>query len=94
MNGAPLKRKVTINNPQGLHMRPCATFSSLAWRFQSNVTVTRGDGYSVNGKSPLDLMTLAALPGSELVLEVEGPDAAEALEALAEQLAAVPPEAG
>jgi phosphotransferase system HPr (HPr) family protein len=91
MNVGPLRRTVTINNPNGLHMRPSAAFASLAWNFQSDVIVRRHDGYAVNGKSPLDIMTLAAEPGSELVLEVEGPDAAEALEALAECLGALPP---
>jgi phosphotransferase system HPr (HPr) family protein len=91
MNGAPLQRKVLIRNPHGLHMRPSAAFAAQAMRFQSNVTVSL-DGRSVNGKSPLDMMMLAAMPGSEVTLEVEGPDAADALEALAAQLGSVPPE--
>jgi phosphotransferase system HPr (HPr) family protein len=90
MSHAPLQRTVVINNPNGLHMRPCAAFATLAWRFQSKVTVARPDGYAVDGKSPLDLMTLAAEPGTELTLVVEGPDGPEALEALAVQLASVP----
>ena len=45
---------------------------------------------SGDGKSPLDLMTLAAEPGTELTLLVEGPDGVEALEALAVQLGSVP----
>ena len=68
MNGAPLQRKVMLVNPNGLHMRPSAAFVQLAGKFQSNVTVTY-DGKSVNGKSLWDLLLLAALPGSELLLE-------------------------
>ena len=44
----------------------------------------------VNGKSPLDLMLLAAEQGTELILEVAGPDAAAALAALVELLRAPP----
>jgi phosphotransferase system HPr (HPr) family protein len=88
MNGEPLLRMVTINDPQGLHMRPAAVFAKRAREFQSTVTVRRDDR-AVNGKSPLDLMLLAAEPGATLVLEVEGDDAAAALTALAELIEAV-----
>ncbi len=75
MNGAPLQQKVVISNPQGFHMRPMAAFAQLAARFQSSVKVSR-EGQSVNGKSILDLMLLAAAQGTELTLEVAGPDVA------------------
>jgi len=91
MNCEPLQQKVVITNPHGLHMRPSAAFVELAGRFQSNVTVILEDR-SVNGKSLWDLLMLAALPGSELTLEVSGPDAPAALEALVALLRAPPPE--
>lgn len=91
MNGAPLLRKVFIANPNGLHMRPSAAFVEMAGRFESNITVHH-DGRSVNGKSLWDLLLLAAMPGSELTLEVDGPDASEALDALSALLAAAPAE--
>jgi phosphotransferase system HPr (HPr) family protein len=81
MKGEPLQRIVTINDPQGLHMRPAAAFAKLARQFQCTVTVRRDDR-CVNGKSQLDLMLLAAEPGAQLVLEVSGDDAAAALHAL------------
>jgi phosphotransferase system HPr (HPr) family protein len=90
MNSAPLQRKVHLANPNGLHMRPIAAFVEVAERFQSSVTVAY-DGKCVNGKSAWDLMLLAAMPGAELTLEADGPDAEEALEALARQLATPPP---
>jgi len=90
MNGAPLRRKVVLANPNGLHMRPSAAFVELADSFQSSVIVHH-DGKTVNGKSLWDLMLLSVLPGGELVLEVDGPDAREALEALASQLGTMPP---
>jgi phosphocarrier protein HPr len=91
MNGAPLLQKVVITNPQGFHMRPMAAFAQLASRFQSSVKVSR-EGQSVNGKSILDLMLLAAAQGTELTLEVAGPDAQAALDALVHVLKAPPEE--
>jgi phosphotransferase system HPr (HPr) family protein len=87
MNGQLYQRVVTITNPQGFHMRPATAFAQLAGRFQSSVTVGKGD-QRINGKSPLELMFLGAEQGTELLLEVSGPDAVAALAALAELLAA------
>ncbi len=87
MNGVTLKRRVTIVNPQGFHMRPQSLFVQLANQFVSTVTVTR-DNQRVNGKDQWELMLLQAEPGTELLLEVSGADAAVALETLAGVLAA------
>lgn len=87
MNGGSLRRTVTITNPMGFHFRPIAAFAQLAMRFQCNVTVWKDDR-RVNGKSPLELMTLAAEQGTALIVEVSGTDAPAALDALAEVLAA------
>jgi phosphocarrier protein len=91
MKGEPLVKKVVITNPQGFHMRPMAAFAQLAARFQSSVKVSR-EGQSVNGKSILDLMLLAAAQGSELTLEVAGADAPAALDALVDLLKKPPDE--
>ena len=91
MNGEPLVQKVVISNPQGFHMRPMAAFAQLASRFESSVKVSR-EGQSVNGKSILDLMLLAAAQGTELTLEVAGPDAQAALSALVNVLKTPPEE--
>jgi phosphocarrier protein len=88
MNGETLRRTVMIRNPQGLHMRPLTAFSQLAGQFQSTVTLSKNGQTGVNGKSPIELMFLGAEQGTELTLEVCGPDAEAALEALAELLAA------
>jgi phosphotransferase system HPr (HPr) family protein len=85
-----LRRTVTIANPHGLHMRPAAAFAELAGKFDSSVKLAR-EAQVVDGKNWLELLLLAAEPGTELVLEVSGPDAPLALEALAEQLASMPP---
>jgi phosphocarrier protein HPr len=81
MNGEPLRRVVTVANPQGLHMRPAAAFAKAARQYQSTVTVSREDR-SVNGKSQIDLLLLAAEPGAQLTLEVSGDDATRALDEL------------
>jgi phosphocarrier protein HPr len=81
MNGDLLQHTVVITNPQGFHLRPMAAFARLAGDFQSNVTLS-WQGRTGNGKSIFDLMMLAAPQGSEFTLEVDGPDAPAALEAL------------
>jgi phosphotransferase system HPr (HPr) family protein len=91
MSGETLRQTVVVTNPQGFHMRPLTAFVELARKFQSTVTV-RKDGQSSDGKSPLELMTLGAEQGTELVLEVSGSDARAALEALARVLAAPAPD--
>jgi phosphocarrier protein HPr len=91
MNGEPLRRNVRIVNPSGFHMRPMAAFARMAEDFQSTVTVHH-EGKSVNGKSIWDLMLLGAPHGCELTIEVDGPDAPQAITALAALLAAPAPE--
>lgn len=73
-----LKKKIKIQNPQGLHARPASAFVKIANRFESEVTVRKG-GEAVNGKSIMGLMTLAANRGSFLELEVSGADADKAM---------------
>jgi phosphotransferase system HPr (HPr) family protein len=85
MNGEPLKETVLVTNPEGLHMRPLTAFAQFAGRFQSSVTVSR-EGHSVDGKSPWDMMTMLSPPGSTITLEVDGPDATDAFDALVAML--------
>ncbi len=87
MNGETLQRKVTITNPHGFHMRPATLFAQTAGRFQSTVVILCDDK-RINGKSPLELMFLAAERGTELILEVSGPDAEAAIEPLVKILEA------
>ena len=73
--------RVTVVNALGLHARAAAKFVNLAKTFSSTVEVRVGD-QSVDGKSIMGVMMLAAARGTELVLCVEGPDDAEAFAAL------------
>jgi phosphocarrier protein HPr len=82
----PIRRTVTVANPLGLHMRPATAFAQTARRFRSSVAVYNGEK-KADGKSSLDLILLVALPGVELVLEVDGDDAVDAVGPLADLLA-------
>lgn len=75
------KQKVTVKNSAGLHARPASLLVKLAGRFESEFYINMY-GYKINGKSILGVLTLAAEEGSEMELEVEGPDESDALEAL------------
>jgi phosphocarrier protein len=72
---------VTDKDPLGLHLRPAQLLSQLASRFQSEIEVVR-ETLRVDAKSILHVMTLAAAPGVELVIEARGDDAEEAVEKL------------
>ena len=84
----PLRRKIVMANPLGLHWRVAERFSRAAKAFSCAVRVWNGET-PADGKSPTDLILLVALPGTELILEVDGADACNALDSLAEILAAV-----
>ncbi len=77
------ERRVTIVNEKGLHVRPAAAFAQAASRFKSRISVVK-DGLTVDGKSPINLLMLAAEPGAALTLRAEGDDADAAVEALAQ----------
>ncbi len=79
---ARLQRTFLIVNTLGLHARAAAQLVQTANRFQSEVLVER-DGQSVNGKSIMGVLMLAAAKGTEIQVVCEGPDAEPALAALA-----------
>jgi phosphocarrier protein len=78
---ALIERSAQIVNPLGMHARPAAEFVKLASRFKSTVQV-RKDDLTVNGKSIMGVMMLAAECGSSLTIGVDGEDAEQAMEAL------------
>ncbi|HVZ77086.1 MAG TPA: HPr family phosphocarrier protein [Gemmatimonadaceae bacterium] len=80
------ERTVTIVNKVGLHARPAAQIVKLASKFRSDIAIIRDD-LEVNGKSIMGVMMLAAECGAQLWLRADGPDADEALEALAQLVA-------
>ena len=76
-----IKRKIKIKNSQGLHARPASIFVRIANKFESDVTVKKGPE-SVNGKSIMGLLVLAANQGSTIEIEVSGSDAEQAIKEL------------
>lgn len=82
-----IEREARIVNPLGLHARPAAEFVKTASRFKSDIQVSK-DGISVNGKSIMGVMMLAAERGSSMNIRAEGEDAEVAMEALLALVAA------
>jgi phosphotransferase system HPr (HPr) family protein len=78
----PIQRIIVIRNTQGLHARPAEMFVRLAQKFHSRIQLVR-DNQRVEARNIMDLLTLGAAQGTELVLEADGDDAQEAVEALA-----------
>jgi phosphocarrier protein len=76
------ERIVQIVNRNGLHARPAAEIVKTAAKFQSEITIVKDD-LDVNGKSIMGVMMLAAECGSSITLRADGPDAEQALDALA-----------
>jgi phosphocarrier protein HPr len=82
----PAEASVEITNERGLHARASAKFVKLAATFDAEVTVSK-EGATVDARSIMGLMMLAAGPGSQIVIHAEGAEAATAVEALAELVA-------
>ena len=76
-----VERQVTVLNRLGFHVRPAKGFAETAQRFRSAVTVSF-NGRTVDGKSPLDLLTLAAPRDSVFGVCAEGEDAEQVVAAL------------
>ncbi|HEV2180579.1 MAG TPA: HPr family phosphocarrier protein [Gemmatimonadaceae bacterium] len=81
-----MERSVKIVNKNGLHARPAAELVKTASRFQSEITMVRDD-LEVNGKSIMGVMMLAAECGAELLVRADGPDAEQAVTAIADLVA-------
>ena len=76
-----LSREVVVANSQGLHARPADMLAREARKWQSRIELV-ADAQRADGKSILEVLTLAAEAGTRLVVEATGPDAREALEAI------------
>ncbi len=78
-----IEHEVTIRNRAGLHTRPAAAIVKLAAKFKSEFFIDK-DGFQINGKSIIGVMTLAAEQGSKLLVRFDGPDEQEAYQAMFE----------
>ena len=76
-----LQKEITIINKLGLHARASAKLTKLAGNFDCEVWMRKGER-RINAKSIMGVMMLAAGLGSEVVLETDGPQEQEAMQAL------------
>ncbi len=77
-----IRQEVRIRNRLGLHARAAARFVHTANRYRARITASR-DGRSMDGKSILGILLLAAAQGTVVELSADGEDEREALDALA-----------
>jgi len=82
-----LQQEAEIINKLGLHARASAKLTQVAGRFQANVWVGR-NGRRVNAKSIMGVMMLAAAMGSKVMVETDGPDERQAMDAVTGLIAA------
>ena len=75
--------QVVLTNKMGLHARPSTQIATTASRFASDITIAK-DGMTVDAKSVLELLMLAAECGSQLTISARGADCKQAVAALAE----------
>ncbi|MGC4082040.1 MAG: HPr family phosphocarrier protein [Vicinamibacterales bacterium] len=79
-------RTISIVNQLGMHARAAAKFVHLAARFESHITVGR-ESRTMDGKSIMGLLLLAAARGTLITIAADGPDEAAAVDALCELVA-------
>jgi phosphocarrier protein HPr len=77
-----VERQVTVRNYPGIHAHPAVLFVKKAARFRSEVTVSNGS-VTINGKSIMGVLMLAAEMGTTLTIRAVGPDEQDAAETLA-----------
>jgi phosphocarrier protein len=78
------RAEVTIKNGLGLHLRPASQLVKLASRFDGCEIYVSKDGQSVNAKSIMGVIMLAADQGSQLTIEAQGVNSEQAVLALVE----------
>jgi phosphocarrier protein len=76
--GQPMTKVLTVINRPGMHARPAANLARTATKFKCDIMIEK-DGETVNAKSIMGLMMLAAGPGSKLTVSAHGHDASQAL---------------
>lgn len=78
-----ITREVTVTNRAGLHTRPASMIVRTASQFDAEFYIEK-DGYEINGKSIIGVMTLAAEQNAKLTLLFDGDDEEEAADAMVE----------
>ena len=86
MNPTEVTKTAVLYNPKGLHLRPAGLLAQLAGQYSAEVTLTK-DNLTVDARSILDLLTLVATEGSELIVSARGDDAKPAVDAIVQFIA-------
>jgi phosphocarrier protein len=76
-----IEKTIKIQNKLGLHARAASSFVKVAQEFASSITVTSSSA-TANGKSIMNMMILQAGIDSEIVIQAEGEDESESMQAL------------
>ncbi len=74
-----IERSVAIVNKAGMHTRPASVLVKIASKYKADFYIVK-DGFQINGKSIIGVMSLAAECGSEVTLLFDGPDEKKAAE--------------
>lgn len=83
MGNPEFSLEVTVSNPQGVHARPSSLIVQLAANFESDITIEHvTEGFSVNAKSVMEIITLAAPKGTLLCVRASGTDAETAVRSI------------
>lgn len=80
-----VSKKLVINNPAGLHLRPISVLCNRSIEYKSTITIKIGNK-SVNAKSVLGVLSACVKQGDEIELVCEGPDEAEAVDVLSSMI--------
>ena len=75
-----LSRKIIVDCPSGIHLRPAGAVSENASRYDSQITFEYREGKTANAKSMLSILAAGIKCGDEINLICDGPDELEALE--------------
>ena len=81
-----IEKDIEVVNRAGIHTRPAAMIVKTAAKYKSDLYLVR-DGFSINAKSIIGVMTLAAEQGAILTLRADGSDESEAFNDMAELFA-------
>jgi len=76
-----VEKEVVIKNKTGLHARPAAVFVQIANKYESEISIVKEE-QTVNGKSIMGILMLAAEKGAKITIIAEGDDAQEAIDEL------------
>lgn len=77
------EKVLTVENKTGIHARPASVFVQTASKFKSKIEI-KANGKTANAKSILTIMSLGLSKGTEITIQADGEDEAEAVKALSD----------